>query len=376
MINSSKNKVEFFNKLFLIENNWENVFYVHTPFCLQKCYYCIYSSKVPSSKEEMKGFYDHVIPRQIEQYKNILENVTFDQIYFGGGTPTIADPGILEKIYKRIPGFIDIPLKTTEASPYTITDEHIDLFHEYGFAYVSFGVQTLSKRILEKQNRFVVSKEKLIHICRRFDEYNMISNIDLIFYLDTGDLDDLEQTRQDLEEMMSTIRPVSMTLHSNYRSQKRLEKRTAMIRLINQMIHKYPVYRCVNSLLEMSDAEYDMMNSAEYRLMRHQENFNFYMLPKIPQSHAYGHNILSIGEYGSIKPRYNYYYIFDFMDKYILKKFYNKSKTLNLDFERIRTKIGLAHHDFTTNDKFFIDETGKEKFKEILKHTRYPYYEL
>lgn len=376
MITPLSNRVRLLNRLFLIENNWQNVFYMHTPFCLQKCYYCIYSSKVPSSSKEMEEFYNKVIPRQVAEYRDILEKVTFDQAYFGGGTPTIADPKTLERVYKGIPGFNDIPIKTTEASPFTITDEHIDLFRQYGFVYVSFGVQTLSKSVLEKQNRLAVSEEKLHHICRRFDEYDIISNIDMIFYLDSGELEDLEITRSDLDIMMSSIRPVSMTLHYNYRTTKSFEKRKAMIDLIKEMLEKYPEYQRVNMLLEESDVEYDMENSAEYRIMRKQRDFNFYMLPKAPQSHAYGHNMLSIGEYGSIKPSYNYYYIFSFKDKYILKDFYKKSRSLNQDFERIRDQAGLAHHNFTQNNTFFVDETGKEKFKEIIKQTRYPYYEL
>ncbi len=349
---------------------------MHTPFCLKKCYYCIYGSIEPGSREEIDEFYREIIPGQIRQYRPILENVPFDQAYFGGGTPTIADAETLAGIYETVPNFKTIPIKTTEASPYSLTDEHIDLFHRYGFVYVSLGVQTLSRRVLEFQNRFVVGREKLYHICRNFEKYNIICNMDLIFYLDTGELEDIAITANDLEIMMSDIRPTSMTLHFNYRVKKSFEKRKAMVDLIKKMMGKYPEYRPVNALLEDADVEYDMVNSAEYRIMRGKENFNFYMLPKIPQSHAYGHNILSIGSYRDIKPRYNYYYIFDFMDKYLLKSFYIKSKNLTLDFERIRNKLGLSHLNFTGCSGFFKEKADEEKFREIIKQTKYPYYEF
>lgn len=372
----SPKKVELYDKLFTIENNWQNVLYIHTPFCLQKCYYCVYSSKVPKSKDEMDDFYHRHLPAQLEQYKNILENVTFDQLYFGGGTPSIADAETLAGVYKQIPGFKDIPMKTTESSPYTITDEHVDLYHENNFRYVSMGVQTLSKRVLKEQNRLVASEDKLTHLCRRFDEYDMVSNIDLIFYLDKGGPEDLELTRSDLETVMSVIRPVSITLHSNYRVPKSQENRQAMIRLIREMTEKYPEYRCTNAQLQDSDTEYDMVNSAEYRLMRKQQDFNFYMLPKIPQSHTYGHNMIAVGEFGDIKPRDNYYYLFDNVDKYIMKQFYRKLESINTDFEAIRDQLGLKHHNFTAGGNFFKDETGKEKFRALLKQTKYPYYQL
>ncbi|NIM12683.1 MAG: radical SAM protein [Candidatus Aminicenantes bacterium] len=378
MTGISKDRAELFNKLYAIENNWHHVLYVHTPFCVQKCYYCVYSSKVPSGQEELEAFYNHVLPQQIRQYRPTLERTAFDQVYFGGGTPTIAAAQTLASIYDQVPHFKDIPVKITEASPYTVTDEHLDLFRAYGFNYVSIGVQTLSARILEAQNRKVVGKDKLIHICNRLHEYGIISNIDLIFYLDTGGLDDLEQTRSDLIEIMSEIRPVSITLHSNYMKEKTLAKQAAMMRLIKEMPEKYPEYgyRCVNALLREADIEEDTKNAAEYRLMREHEDFHFYMTPKIPQSHAYGHNMLALGTYEKFKPRYNYYYIYDYMDKYVFKSMFNKYRSIGLDFKKIREELGLSNHGYIVSDEFFKDETGKERFREIVKEGGLPYYEF
>lgn len=349
---------------------------MHTPFCLRKCYYCIYNSRVASGSNEMEDFYKNVIPRQVEEHRDIFENVTFDQAYFGGGTPTITAAETLDAIYKSIPGFKDIPLKTSEASPFTINDEHIELFGRYGFSYISMGVQTLSREVLEKQNRLVAGVEKLRHICRSLDQNDIISNFDLIFYLDSGEREDLAITRGDMDIIMSDIRPVSITLHYNYRAGKTYEKRKAMMDLIKEMLEKYPEYRPVNTLLEEGDVELDIKNAAEYRIMRKKEDFNFYMLPKAPDTHAYGHNILSIGEYDGIKPSYNYYYLFSNKDKYTLKDFFKKSRATNIDFERIREGLGLAHHNFTQNNTFFRDDSGKNEFKEIIKQTRYPYYEI
>jgi coproporphyrinogen III oxidase-like Fe-S oxidoreductase len=369
----TKAGVELFNRLFAIPGNWHNILYVHTPFCVQKCYYCVYSSKEAQSREEMAAFYRSVIPGQIREYQATLETVTFEQVYFGGGTPTIADVQTLEGVYKQIPHFKEIPIKITEASPYTVTDEHIDLFHTYGFTYVSLGVQTLSKRILENQNRKVVEKEKLIHISDRLNRCDIIGNIDLIFYLDTGGLGDLEQTRQDMVEVMEQIKPVSITLHSNYLVEKSLAKQVAMIRLIKEMLAIYPQYRCVNALLEESESEEDMKYAAEYRLMRAHEDFHFYMSPKIPQSHAYGHNMLALGTYEKFKPRYNYYYIFDYMDKYSFKSLLEKYRFIALEFENTRRKLGLPSDRYMTGGDFFKDEEGREKFKKIIKAAGLPY---
>ncbi len=375
MNQQEKNRTELFKQLFLIANNWRHVFYIHTPFCLRKCNYCIYGSKLPSSREELAAFFHTHLPRQIQSYRSVLEQVKFDEIYFGGGTPTIADAQTLENLYGQIPNFQDIPLKGTEFSPYTVTDEHLDLFHRRGFAYASMGVQTLDQRVLQKENRFVVNQDKLDYICRYLEEHHIISNVDLIFFLDTGGPADLEITGKDLDIMMSSIRPVSITLYVNYRVPKSLENRKGVIRLLKAKLEKYPEYRVINSILTDSAVEYDMTNSAEYRLMRNRFDFNFYMLQKVPQIHPFGHNMLAVGEYGNIKPRYNFYYVYDFIDKYQWKDSFKRARELDREFEETRRKLGFPYFDFI-NPPFFSDETGKEHFKEILTQSGYPYYEF
>lgn len=365
-----------FNTLFTIENKWQNVLYVHTPFCVRKCYYCIYLSKEPAGKEELETFYSHVLPQQIDQYRPTLEQVPFHQVYFGGGTPTIADVGTLEKMYNNIPGFEAIPIKATEASPYTVTDEHLDLFHRYRFNYVSLGVQTLSERVLKAQNRLIADREKLIHLCRRLEQYHIINNIDLICYLDSGDLEDLVQSRKDLEYVMSCVSPLSITIHYNYMSKKSYEKRKAMIRLLAEMVEQYPEYQCVNSLLEEQDVEYDMNHAAEYRLMRKHKDFVFYMIPKIPESHTYGHNMLALGEYEKFKPRYNYFYIFDFMDKYMYLTFFNKLDSIIQGFNQVREKLHLAPQTYVSREDFFANQENEEKFKDIIKKYGLPYHDF
>jgi hypothetical protein len=110
--------------------------------------------------------------------------------------------------------------------------------------------------------------------------------------------------------------------------------------------------------------------------MRQQEDFHFYMSPKIPQSHAYGHNMIALGAYEKFKPRYNYYYIYDFMDKYAFKGMFEKYKSISMDFEKIRKRLGLSEDKYKTYGDFFKNEEGEEGFKKIIKEARLPYYKF
>jgi coproporphyrinogen III oxidase-like Fe-S oxidoreductase len=372
----SKDRIELFNRLFQIENNWHDILYVHTPFCVQKCYYCVYSSKEPIGPEELDRFYLQVLPQQIERLRPTLEAVNFEQVYFGGGTPSIADPRTLEKVFEQIPNFKNIPVKMTEAAPFTITNEHLALYHKYGFKFVSMGIQSLSPRILEAQNRRYLDEETLRRFCSVLEQYNIISNIDLIFFLDTGRLEDLEQNRKELGEVMTRIRPASITIHSSYMAKKSAEKQLAMIHLIREMQEQFPEYQCTNALLEDSEIDVDIKYAAEYRLMRKEKDFHFYMTPKLPESHRYGHNMVALGTYEKFKPRYNYYYIYDYMDKYSFKAITKKYKFLCTEFKETRKKLNLPSDKYVPAGDFFKTGEAREKFKKTVREVQLPYYEL
>jgi coproporphyrinogen III oxidase-like Fe-S oxidoreductase len=267
-------------------------------------------------------------------------------------------------------------VKSTEAAPFTITDEHLALYHQYGFKFVSMGVQSLSPRILEAQNRRYVDEETLIRFCSLLENYDIISNIDLIFYLETGQLEDLEQNRKELGEVMSRIRPASITIHSSYLAKKSAEKQLAMIHLIKEMLEEYPEYQSTNALLEDSEIEVDIKYAAEYRLMRKEKDFHFYMTPKLPESHRYGHNMVALGTYEKFKPRYNYYYIYDYMDKFSFKALTKKYKFLYTEFEETRSRLGLPSDKYMTTGDFFKTEAAREKFKKTVKEAGLLYYDL
>lgn len=365
----SSNK-SFLNDVFLIPNNWKNVLYIHTPFCETKCCYCIYSSKVPKSNSEVQYFLNNILNKQIEIHMPIFENIVFDEVYFGGGTPTILTPMELEGIFSSIPNFDKIPFKAIESSPVKLTPEHVDLLERYKFNYVSLGVQSTNKEILDKQNRSYVTPDKLAQLCQLLEKSNIISNIDLIFYLKTGNLNDLDYSEVDLNIIMNEVRPESITCHYNYLSLKSYNKRKAMIDLILRMLEENPNYKRVNSLLQSKDIEFDMHNASEYRLMRKNHDMLFYLTSKVPQSHNHGYNMLSLGEYERFKLRDNYYYLYDDEDYYNFKHIYKKYHDAYLNLSELRKELNLSYNSFENN--FFKNQSDAKQFETIINKYNLP----
>lgn len=78
-----------------------------------------------------------------------------DTIYFGGGTPSLLDPGHLKKIVEAIRQAISSRLEevTLEADPETVDEEKAAAWVAAGINRVSFGVQSFSDKELAAAGR-------------------------------------------------------------------------------------------------------------------------------------------------------------------------------------------------------------------------------
>jgi len=289
-----------FIQLYLSDIESRRVLYVHTPFCRQKCSYCVYNSMSDFTAEEFNFFYLRDLPNQIRRYEKLFVTVTFDEVYFGGGTPTIAEPWRLSAIFNSIPKFDSIPIKSIEASAATITNEHIDLLRSRQFSFVSLGVQSLDRKILKKQNREYVDPQRISNICSSVENAGIVCNVDLICYLKTGGVTDADQFENDLNYVLSHLRPISITIHSNLKTAASFKKTSRLLSLIREALLCHPEYRCVNSQLSDEDIAVDSLLSAEYRLMRCDFDFSHYMWNKFPTMPVAGVNIFSIGYYKNL----------------------------------------------------------------------------
>ena len=61
--------------------------YLHFPFCLRKCAYCDFNSRV-GTREEMSAYLKALLTEAARWRE---ETAAADTIYFGGGTPTVFE---------------------------------------------------------------------------------------------------------------------------------------------------------------------------------------------------------------------------------------------------------------------------------------------
>lgn len=168
-----------------------NSLYIHIPFCRNKCAYCDFYSI--AYQPEVGEAYIEALCRQLENYKP-----SFKTIYIGGGTPSILDLRLWQKLLNSLAKVSKgVEEFTVEANPESLDEAKLKLWFEEGVNRISIGLQSLDDRRLKQLGRIHSAQEALEGIRKvRSAGFNNIS-IDLIFGLWDQDL---ESWKRELEE--------------------------------------------------------------------------------------------------------------------------------------------------------------------------------
>lgn len=161
-------------------------FYIHFPFCLQKCRYCSFNSMPVPENNILVTRYLQAMEREIALYASRYPNESLSSIYLGGGTPTVLPAESLCRIlfccrekFAFSPG-IEI---TVEANPGTVTQEMLQLLREAGVNRLSLGVQSFQPVELQLLGR----SHSVTDIYTAFDAARKAGfdniNLDLIYAL-------------------------------------------------------------------------------------------------------------------------------------------------------------------------------------------------
>ncbi len=197
--------------------------YIDNPFCVNKCKFCVhFGEKAAIGSEKYNEYYDEQLPQQLLQYEKILNSRKIDSLYFGGGTPSLMTASKMKEIFNLIPNIMNIKYKHFEAHPAFLTKEKMDILAEYGFKYISIGIQTLDKEINEYNLRTSINNSKLKEITSYIqNEKKLHVNIDLLAYIYRNNLDNRNPCQivsNDITYLADEIKPDFITIYSMYQS--------------------------------------------------------------------------------------------------------------------------------------------------------------
>ena len=117
--------------------------YLHIPFCLRRCGYCDFFSSV--GKRRLLPGYVRALGDEMKMTGVAGEMPPVGSVYFGGGTPSLLDPGqpafLLEKIRRTFRLAPDAEI-SIEANPGTLDGSRLQEYRKAGINRLSLGVQS------------------------------------------------------------------------------------------------------------------------------------------------------------------------------------------------------------------------------------------
>ena len=166
--------------------------YVHIPFCSGKCSYCGFVSF--AGKTPLHAGYLTALEREMA----LFSGMDADTLYIGGGTPSEFSPELIGALLNHITrGFKpigDFAESTFEANPESITRSKMAVLKLHGINRVSLGLQTFSRRLLEKIGRRHTEEQFLdAYIDLRSAGFDNI-NIDVLAAVPDQTADDFAET--------------------------------------------------------------------------------------------------------------------------------------------------------------------------------------
>ena len=190
--------------------------YVGIPFCPSRCLYCSFPAYVlPERREQLDAFL-RAITKDIKSAASLLAkfNLSVENIYVGGGTPTSLAATDLSNLLALIQqGFCGPQTRefTVEAGrPDSINDEKIDVLRHYGINRVSINPQTMQDKTLKEIGRRHTVQD-IIDVFAKIRHAGIpVVNMDVIAGLPGENQADMENTMRQI----ALLNPENITVHT------------------------------------------------------------------------------------------------------------------------------------------------------------------
>ena len=174
--------------------------YVHWPWCVRKCPYCDFPSRVGNYAALESCYIDALLADLTHASRGETRPVR--SVFFGGGTPSLMSEAgfahLMAGIRERVSLTSDVEV-TLEANPGTVTREKLETFREAGVNRLSIGVQSFHDAELTRIGR-IHNSEEAENAASFASEIFKEVNLDLMYAL-PGET--LEVLREDVTKALS-----------------------------------------------------------------------------------------------------------------------------------------------------------------------------
>ena len=168
--------------------------YIHIPFCATICPYCDFSVWKAHERQHRRWF-DLI---QLELKQRCYPKMTFDTLYFGGGTPSLLSASLFSELMEWLHSYLDFSSLvevSIEANPNCIDLEKIAVYEQYGVQRISLGVQSFQPDLLKVLGR-THQKKDIEQSLEMIGKSGLKMSLDLMFGLPSQNL---QQVKKDIQ---------------------------------------------------------------------------------------------------------------------------------------------------------------------------------
>jgi oxygen-independent coproporphyrinogen-3 oxidase len=124
--------------------------YVHVPFCRRLCWFCACRTQGTQSDRPVRAYLD-TLKTEIAMLGRILpRGVHLSRLHWGGGTPTLLQPGMMDELasaIRAIAPFTETTEFSVEIDPNEVDAPRLDALAAAGMTRASIGVQDFDEQI-------------------------------------------------------------------------------------------------------------------------------------------------------------------------------------------------------------------------------------
>ena len=201
------------------------LFYLHTPFCEQLCYFCLCSKEITKDYEKVKDYLYNYLFKEIDMLEEVLVKnkieLNFKEIYFGGGSPTYYKDEEFVALIDRLKKFINfknIDDFTVEIDPRRVDPSKLIFYKQNSVNRLSFGIQDFDAKVQEEINR--VQTPELVDklLTPEVRKFFPTINFDLLIGLPSQNVESIDKT---IDEVIKLKPSQIQTMYMHYKPQTR-----------------------------------------------------------------------------------------------------------------------------------------------------------
>lgn len=190
--------------------------YIAIPYCPSRCYYCSFPGRILKNYESEMMPYLQALEKELQELAKVLkeDNYIIENIYLGGGTPTILTDKDLDSLFqfieKNLISKLTKEITVEGGRPETMTASKLKILKDYGTKRICINPQTMNENTLLRIGRYHKNSDI-------FQAYEMARevgieqiNMDLIIGLPEEDLKIFEAS---LEKVL-LLKPNNITVHA------------------------------------------------------------------------------------------------------------------------------------------------------------------